>query len=317
MTKRNNPNEIYIERIYDAPVKAVWDAWCEPDQVAQWWGPRGFTITSHSKELRAGGIWHYTMHGPDGTNYENKTLYLEVEKYAKLVYDHGGNDERAPLFRVTATFSDLGGKTLLQMSMVCPTPEAAEASRKIIKNARGESTWDRLGEYLGKRLGDKEVFIIQRSFRASIERMFELWSDRAHVSKWTPPTGFTMEFLRGDIVEGGSTFYRMSNGGDVTMFGRANYRELRRPSRIVYTQEFCDEHENPARHPFAPTWPETMLTTVTFTAEGPLQTRVKIQWEPIGPTTSEELATFIQGRAGMTEGWSGSFAKLEEYLTTA
>ncbi|MEZ6045243.1 MAG: SRPBCC domain-containing protein [Planctomycetaceae bacterium] len=55
----------------------------------QWWGPRGFTLTHHSKDLRPGGTWHYTMHGPDGTDYPNMTLYHEVEKYKKLVYDHG------------------------------------------------------------------------------------------------------------------------------------------------------------------------------------------------------------------------------------
>ena len=101
MAAKNKSNEIQITRVYDAPVEAVWDAWTDPEQVAQWWGPRGFTLTTHSKDLRPGGNWDYTMHGPDGTDYPNKTKYLEVEKHAKLVYDHGGNDDRPPLFRVT------------------------------------------------------------------------------------------------------------------------------------------------------------------------------------------------------------------------
>src|SRR5690349_18894641 len=143
-------NEIRIVREYDAPVDAVWEAWTDPAQTARWWGPRGFTLTTHSKDLRVGGHWHYTMHGPDGTDYENKTKYYEVEKYARLVYDHGGSDERAPLFRVTATFTDVKGKTKLEMSMGFATPELAEESRKFIKKAGGESTWDRLGEYLAK-----------------------------------------------------------------------------------------------------------------------------------------------------------------------
>jgi uncharacterized protein YndB with AHSA1/START domain len=317
MARPSNPNEIYLERIYDASVQAVWDAWCEPDQVAQWWGPRGFTITTHSKDLRPGGIWHYTMHGPDGTDYVNKTLYHEVEPYAKLVYDHGGNDERAPLFRVTARFIAVGEKTRLEMSMVLPSAEAAEETRRFIKQAGGESTWDRLGEYLGKRLGDKELFIIQRSFAVPLERMFELWTDPRHLSQWLPPTGFTMEFLRADIRAGGSSFYRMTNGKDVTMYGRASYLEVRAPDRIVYTQEFCDEHEKLSRHPHAPTWPATMLTTVTLTAEGPEQTRVSIQWEPHGPATSEELSTFAGARAGMTSGWGGSFEKLEAFVSAS
>ena len=94
MSAKNRSNEINIIRIYDAPVDAVWDAWTDPEQVAQWWGPRGFSITTHSKDLRAGGSWVYTMHGPDGVDYPNSTAYLEVEQDAKLVYDHGANDDR-------------------------------------------------------------------------------------------------------------------------------------------------------------------------------------------------------------------------------
>jgi uncharacterized protein YndB with AHSA1/START domain len=90
MTAEKKSNEINLTRLYDAPVKTVWEAWTDPTQVAQWWGPRGFTLTTHSKDLRVGGIWSYTMHGPDGVDYPNTTRYLEVEKYSRLVYDHGG-----------------------------------------------------------------------------------------------------------------------------------------------------------------------------------------------------------------------------------
>jgi len=99
MAAKNKSNEIKITRIYDAPVKLVWDAWVEPKQVAQWWGPRGFTITTHSKDVRTGGHWNYTMHGPDGVDYRNITQYLEVEKHSRLVYDHGANETQPPLFR--------------------------------------------------------------------------------------------------------------------------------------------------------------------------------------------------------------------------
>jgi uncharacterized protein YndB with AHSA1/START domain len=106
MVAKNKSNEIRITRIYDAPVKAVWDAWTDPEQVAQWWGPRGFSLTTHSKDLKAGGHWNYTMHGTDGVDYPNKTQYLNVETHKKLVYDHGGNDDRPAMFRVTVLFSE-------------------------------------------------------------------------------------------------------------------------------------------------------------------------------------------------------------------
>src|ERR1700742_4031020 len=104
MPAERKPNESRIVRVYDAPVQAVWDAWTELEQVAKWWGPRGFTLTTHSKDLRPGGHWNYTMHGPDGTDYPNTTHYFVVEPLSKLVYDHGASEGSPPLFWVMVLF---------------------------------------------------------------------------------------------------------------------------------------------------------------------------------------------------------------------
>ena len=79
MSANAKPNEIALTRLYNAPVKAVWDAWIDPAQVAQWWGPRGFSITTKHKHVRPGATWEYTMHGPDGVDYPNIATYHEVE----------------------------------------------------------------------------------------------------------------------------------------------------------------------------------------------------------------------------------------------
>jgi len=314
MVAKNKANEIRIIRVYDAPVQAVWDAWTDPEQVAQWWGPRGFTLTTHSKDLRPGGNWTYTMHGPDGVDYPNKTHYFEVGKCSKLVYDHGASDDRPPLFRVTVHFSETDGKTTMDMTMALPTPEAAEEIRKFIKQAGGNATWDRLAEYLEQQSSGKHKFVINQAFDAALELMFEMWTDPKHFSQWLAPMGFEMRFIRADIKPGGSTFYFMTGEGAAKMYGRAEYLQIEKPDRIVYTQQFCDEQEHIRRHPMSPTWPETMLTTVELSAEGPDRSRVTVTWEPYGPTTREELETFIKARGGMTQGWTGSFDKLEAYL---
>ena len=314
-TTKTKSNEIKLIRIFDAPVEAVWDAWTDPEQVAKWWGPRGFTITHHSKDLRPGGSWKYTMHGPDGVDYPNVTKYFEVEKHKKLLYDHGGSEDREPLFRVTVLFSAIKDKTKMDMTMTLSSPEAADEIRKFIKKAGGDSTWDRLAEYLEKETSGKEKFVINRSFDAPLGVVFEAWTDPDQFSKWLPPGGFEMQFIRCNMKAGGSTFYCMTGSGNMKMYGRADYLEIRKPDRIVYTQQFCDENEKVTRHPMSPTWPETMKTTVELSEETPDRTRVTITWEPSGACTPEELETFIKARGGMTQGWTGSFDKLEEYLS--
>ena len=318
MNAKNDSNEIKITRLYDAPVKRVWEAWTDIQQVVQWWGPRGFTLTNHSKDLRPGGSWVYTMHGPDGVDYPNKTHYYEVEKEARLVYDHGASGDKPALFRVEVLFSDLHGKTKMDMRVILPTPQAAAETRAFIKKAGGDATWDRLAEFLGKELSAKELFVINRSFEAPLETLFEMWIDPKHFSQWIAPKGFTTKFEKSDIREGGSSFYSMTDAsGKMTMYGKAKYLEVRRPDRLVYTQQFCDENEKVSRHPMAPTWPETMLTTVLLAEEGPNQTRVTVNWEVYGKATPEEVETFKKSRGGMTQGWTGSFDKLEHYLAAS
>lgn len=315
MTTPVKANQFQIIRIYDAPIQAVWDAWTDLKQVVQWWGPRGFTLTSHSKDLRAGGHWEYTMHGPDGTDYPNLAKYHEVEPLKKLVYDHGGTRDTPPLFHVTALFTDLKGKTRLDMTLTFSTDEVAREMKKFIKKAGGDATWDRLAEHLEKAASGKEKFVINRAFDAPIDVMYDMWTRPEHFSKWLAPTGMSMRFIRADLRPGGTSFYSMSaDNGGLTMYGCVEYLQMEKPHLLVYKQQFTDKDEKISRHPMVPVWPETMLTTVLLSEEGAGRARVTVTWEPVGAVKPEELNAFIQMRAGMTQGWTGSFDKLEEEL---
>ncbi len=313
MAARSKSNVISLTRVYDAPLQAVWDAWTDPDQVAQWWGPRGFTLTTHSRDLRTAGHWHYTMHGPDGTDFENTAQYIEVVPQQRMVYDHGGHKERPPLFRVTVLFTERDGRTQLDLSMTLTTPEAAEEMRRFIKKAGGESTWDRLAEFLGKQFAGKEQFFISRAFDVDIERMYEMWTDPTHMAQWLPPTGATMHFLRTEPRVGGTSFYAMTAANGAAIYGLVKYLALEKPRRIVYTQQFCDDKEHVIRAPFFANWPLTMLTTVELASESPDRTRVTVRWEP-QEATAADIAEFVKQRGGMTMGWTGSFDKLEALL---
>jgi uncharacterized protein YndB with AHSA1/START domain len=313
MASKNKSNVISITRVYDAPLIAVWEAWTVPEEVAKWWGPRGFTLTTHSRDLRSGGHWHYTMHGPDSTDYENTTHYHDVLPMQRMVYDHGGHKDRPPLFRVTALFTEREGRTQLDMSMAFATPEIAVEMGGFIRKAGGESTWDRLAEHVEKRATGKELFFIARSFEAAIDRVYDMWTKPEHLAQWLPPIGATMRFLRAEPKIGGSSFYEMRFTDGEPMYGLIKYFELNEPSRIVYTQQFCDANERVTRPPFFKNWPLLMRTTVELAAEAEQTTRVMIRWEPTD-AMPDDIAEFVNQRASMTGGWTGSFEKLGTLL---
>lgn len=316
MASKNKSNELRLTRVYDAPARAVWDAWTVPEQVEKWWGPRGFTLTTHSKDLRVGGDWRYTMHGPDGVDYPNVTTYFVVEPHKKLVYDHGATDETPPLFRVTVTFTEANGKTTMDMIMSLPSPEAAAEAAKFIKKAGGNATWDRLAEHLDETTTGKRSFVINRTFEAPITRVFEMWTSPEHLARWLPPAGCELRFVRSEIAPGKSTLFVIA-GEHGTMQVRAEYLAIEPPRRIVYTQQFLDAREQPAPPPGADVWPATLRTTVILTEETPDRTRVTLTSEPLGAATTPEIEAFVRERAGMTLGWTGSFDALEALLDQA
>ena len=141
--------EIVLTRTYEAPRSLIFKVWTDVRHVTQWWGPRGFTTTTHSMDVRPGGAWRYTMHGPDGVDYPNLATYLEVVPPERLVYDHG-DDANPEMFRVTVTFEDLGaGRTQLTLRSIFPTAEARNVTvERYGAIEGGKQTLARLGEHL-------------------------------------------------------------------------------------------------------------------------------------------------------------------------
>jgi len=308
------PHELRLIRVYDAPAKLIWTVWTEDKHVIHWWGPRGFTLTTKSKDVCPGGKWIYTMHAPDGVDYPNMTTYHEVIPYKKLVYDHGATETTPPLFRVTVTFEEHQGKTVMDMIMAFESPQAAQEIKKFIKQAGGDATWDRLAEYLEREKSGKDYFVINRTFEAPVTKIFEMWTNPKYFSQWLPPVDFTMEYFQSEIMTGKTTFYKMTNGSTVDHFGKMNYQEISPIHRLVYTQCFTDEIGNLSKPPFEKNWPDKILATVTLAEEGVDETRVTVVWEIQGEASDLERKTFHEAKSGMTMGWSGSFNKLDELI---
>src|SRR5882672_3010766 len=106
--------ELVFHRVFDAPRDLVFEAWTDPSHIVQWWGPTGFTTTTYTMDVKPGGVWRFVMHGPDGVDYQNRIVYIEIVKPERLVYSHVSG----PRFNATVNFTDQGTKTGVRVRMV-------------------------------------------------------------------------------------------------------------------------------------------------------------------------------------------------------
>src|SRR5438105_2667213 len=136
-------------------------------------------------------------------------------------------------------------------------------------------------------------FVISRTFDAPRDRLFKAWTEREHLMRWFGPKGFTMPVARLDLRPGGVFLYCLRSPEGQEMWGKFVYREVVPPQRLVCVNSFSDQAGGLTRHPFSPTWPLEMLSTVTF-AEQEGRTTVTVRWAPINATEAEQK-TFESG----------------------
>ena len=141
--------EIRISRLLNAPIELVWEVWTNPEHIKNWWGPDGFTNTIHTMDLQAGGEWNLTMHGPDGTDYKNKSIFKEIVLHQKLVYEHAS----APKFTATIEFEAQGNTTFLSWHMLFETHEEFVRTVKTFKADEGlKQNVEKLEKYLQEKV---------------------------------------------------------------------------------------------------------------------------------------------------------------------
>ncbi len=141
--------ELVITRVLDAPRELVFDAFLDARNIDRWWGPRGFRNATIAMSATVGGTWRYVMHGPDGTDYDDRVTYLEIVRPERIVYDHGSDvDNASDTFRVTLSFEREGAKTRLTMHTVFASAAMLEEARQFGAVEGGEQTLDRLEEFL-------------------------------------------------------------------------------------------------------------------------------------------------------------------------
>jgi len=138
--------EISTSRLFNAPIELLWEMWTNPDHIKNWWGPNGFTNTIHQMDFKEGGEWKLTMHGPDGTNYPNRSIFKEIVPFKKIVFEHFN-----PNFITTVLFESKGDATLINWTLLFDTAEMRETIVKAHKADEGQKqNIERLEKYLSE-----------------------------------------------------------------------------------------------------------------------------------------------------------------------
>ncbi|MBK6497107.1 MAG: SRPBCC domain-containing protein [Saprospiraceae bacterium] len=132
--------EILSSRIINSPVEMVYQAFENPNHLKNWWGPEGFTNTIHEFDLRAGGNWILTMHGPEKGNYENSSVFKTVLPNKLISWER----KSQPLFDMEIAFEKLEeNKTQISFKMIFATAEECEKMRKFVE-PKNEENFNRL-----------------------------------------------------------------------------------------------------------------------------------------------------------------------------
>ena len=156
-TDAQSDHEVIITRIFNAPRDLVFKVWTEPEHIAQWWGPKGFTTTISQMDFRAGGTWRYVMHGPDGTEYPASEVFREIVPPERIVttdeFDQDfeqvvNTDLPSGAMVVTTLFEDLGNKTRLTIRILHSSAEDRRKHEEMGVVGGWNSSLDCLDDYL-------------------------------------------------------------------------------------------------------------------------------------------------------------------------
>jgi uncharacterized protein YndB with AHSA1/START domain len=147
MAEAVSAQEITITRVLDAPRELVWKAWTEPEQLAQWWGPRG-TITpvaSIAMDVRPGGAFRITSVSGEGSEMTVAGVYQEVVEPERLVFEEPAEDAWHEGAVSVLTLTDLGdGRTEMVVHTTIQTTDEMRGAAQ----AGMASSFDRLAEHL-------------------------------------------------------------------------------------------------------------------------------------------------------------------------
>jgi uncharacterized protein YndB with AHSA1/START domain len=124
--------------------QSIFSAISNPERLAKWWGPNGFTNTFNGFQFTVGGKWSFVMHGPDGVNYPNENEFVDIVPNEKVVIRHHSQ----PYFTLTVTITSSAKGSMVNWNQEFDDAEVAKNIAHIIVPSN-EQNLDRLTAEVG------------------------------------------------------------------------------------------------------------------------------------------------------------------------
>jgi uncharacterized protein YndB with AHSA1/START domain len=287
---------IVSSRVFDWPREAVFGAFSNPEILKQWWGPDGFSSTFHAFEFRAGGEWRFILHGPDGTDYDNASDFIEIVNPSRITFYHHGPMHA---FYMTMDYAEKDGKTELTWNLASESGEENPQMRAFFE-AAAEQNYDRLEAALRKADSTGREIVISRLINAPPALVFQMFTDPVHINKWWGPDGFSNTTHEMQFRVGGVWRHTM-HGPDGTDYpNRIRYSEIIPDKRLAYDHDSDDDND----------LSQAFKAVITFEEKNG-KTLVAMRLICRSPEQLEEFRKF-----GAFEGGEQTLARLSAYLAT-
>lgn len=157
---------------------------------------------------------------------------------------------------------------------------------------------------------DLPTYVLERTFNAPRALVWRTWTEPDLIARWYGP-GVESVVHKLDVRQGGVWLHEM-RFGEKSMYQRMDYVTVDPPSRLILTMSNADKDWNVIKSPMMENWPETLLTTVTFTDNGE-QTDMRLEWTPF-EATDAEIQMFAGAMAGLDQGWGKGMEELAKVL---
>ncbi|MCI4343081.1 MAG: SRPBCC domain-containing protein [Thermoplasmata archaeon] len=211
-----------MTRVFNAPPQRLFDASTRPEHLIHWWGgAEGSQLVVCEVDLRPGGAWRFVERSSDGHEYPFKGIYLEVDPPSRLVstfaFDVKGWSDRE--VTVTTTFEAWNGGTKLTNTTVFGSVKDLKEFAKSGMERGARQSWERLAAHLGvsseasskgSARSSRGELRLERTFKAPVERVWELFTTKEGLESWWGPDGFTTSVKKLSLRPGGPIEYVMT-----------------------------------------------------------------------------------------------------------